>query len=88
MKDLGPLTGSRQPQLLDLSSCPLEDLGPLVQCTKLRTLKLKGIIMLRDVAPLGGCASLQHLELSLCSFVTSLEPLELCTKLLHLDLSF
>ena len=88
VRDLGPLTSYDQLQFLDVSGCSIEDLGPLVQCTKLHSLKLCCVNTLRDLGPLGACTSLQHLDLFGCSGITNLKPLELCTKLLRLDLSF
>ena len=90
VKDLGPLSGCSQLQLLDMAGCYIEDprLGPLAHCKKLRTLRLCGVDTLRDLGPLGECDSLQHLDISRCSSITNLKPLELCTNLLYLNLSF
>ena len=88
VKDLGPLSGCSQLQLLDLAGYIEEPrLEPLAHCKKLRTLKLSGVDTLRDLGPLGRCASLQHLDISRCSGITNLKPLELCSSLLYLNLS-
>ena len=86
--DLGPLTKNcNSLKVLDLTWCKnLQSVLPLMQCTSLHTLILRGCDM-KDVSGLGQCPSLHTLDLTSCIKLINVSGLGQCPSLHTLNLS-
>jgi Leucine-rich repeat (LRR) protein len=84
--NITPLGGLQKLQALDLSGCPVDDLGPLGNLTNLICLDLVGMAV-ADLAPLRTLEGLQELYLTGSQTIADVTPLSGMTSLKRLSLA-
>src|SRR5204862_131358 len=85
IRDLGPLSGLKQLQSLDLAGAQVTDLGPLSGLAQLQSLELTGS-QVSDLGPLRRLTQLQSLAVA-GTKMSDLGPLSGLTQLQFLDVS-